>query len=298
MNSLVFLVNPAAGNGAGREAWSKIEKTLRAAHVPYDVESTTTPQQATERAREWALSPVRAVVAVGGDSTVNGVLNGLIQATQAGGGYLPLGIVALGKTNDLANMLGLPIKKPITATRRIINGQPYRIDVGVVKSQDLPDRERYFANGFGLGLDAYLAAIWPPPRGIFALWRLLGKYRAPTVSVTLHSITRTEPISLLTVGNGRRHLGHLWLTPTAMLDDGLFNICLISKLPRHKMLAFLMRAMRGTHTEALDVRMEQTTSLSIESQHPLAIQLDGDLLEVRLSKAEIELLPARLAVML
>lgn len=290
---LVFLVNLSAGNGAGAEAWPKIEQLLRDAGVDYEAEATSHAEEGIALARACALRAARAVIAVGGNGTVHSIVNGLMQAAQAGGGYLPLGVIGVGKHNDFAQALGLPIQKPIAATRHLLASTAQRVDVGVARSRDLPMGERYFANGLGIGLETVLMQ---QGAGTLTLLHTLQRYRAPIVTITMQGVTRSQPLTGLTVGNGTHH-GPLWLTPDAILDDGQLDLCVVREMGRPHLATFVVQAQRGRHASHVAVTLERTRHLAVRADSPLPLHLDGAFLPPDVRALDIEVLPGQLLVL-
>lgn len=299
----IFLVNPQAGQGAGRVAWPKIEAVLEAAHVPYEVEAPASAAALEARALEWASHPARALVVVGGDGSLHHALNGLMQAAQAGRGYLPLGLIPVGTHNDFAQMVGLPVRQPIAATRRLLAGTPYGIDVGLLQlSQGPIGAERFFVVGVGVGLLPHLAPHLDEVRGrlryLLALAGGRGDFQPHELTLTVDGVARTLPATLLIIGNGARHLGELWLTPDAELDDGELDLCLVRASEGGEGWGFLLRAMRGRHLGLAAVSSERVTQCRLSSRTPQPLLVDGELVPWEGAELSCTILPSRLPLIL
>jgi diacylglycerol kinase (ATP) len=97
--------------------------------------------------------------------------------------------------------------------------------------------------------------------------------------------------------NGRRMGGAFYLTPDSQMDDGLLDLCIARKVGRPKMVAFVPRFMRGTHTTDPDITMDQGQKVVVVSDSPWAAHLDGEIYGVGARQYEIELFPQRLRLL-
>ena len=105
MNRFTFIVNPAAGKGAGKKVFNSLLGELDRTSTSYDIVETTAPGHATEAART-ASTPV--IVSVGGDGTINEIANGITGSTKT------LGIIPAGSGNDFIKSIGVP-RRPLQA---------------------------------------------------------------------------------------------------------------------------------------------------------------------------------------
>jgi diacylglycerol kinase (ATP) len=285
----LFIVNPTAGNGAGEEAWANLEKSLRDTHIPYVADFPTGIEATMRVIRLRAVESLHGVVAVGGDGTVHGVVNGVMHITQSGGGQLPIGIIPIGHQNDFARNFSLPLQKPLAALRHLLqNARPRRVDVGVLTSHPTLSQPIYFANGVLIGLEPRFAELWGEKqrwRSMLDYWR---HYAPPTLTVTYGDWSRTQPLTLLAYTNGVRHLGGLRFAPTANTEDGNMELTLIRAVSRFAAPDLLARAEQGKLIPHVAVTQEQTESVSIQSEQPIPLILDGESLNLPLHTLELE----------
>ena len=147
-----FIVNPIAGQGAGKLALPEIERLSAENSMDCDIVSTERPGHAIDLAKEAALAGYETVVAVGGDGTSNEVLNGLMKAWNQGYRTTKMGIIGIGRGNDFAYGFGIP--SGLQPGFQVIQEGKHRfMDVGFVIGGDYPEG-RYFGNGVGIGFDA------------------------------------------------------------------------------------------------------------------------------------------------
>ena len=139
-----FIVNPKAGEGRKLSHLSEIQSFCQEHNLKYETVLTKQPKEATNLARK-AAHQFQVIVAVGGDGTVNEVVNGMVDSPAI------LGILPIGSGNDFAKEIGLSrnLKKDL---KILLEGQTKEVDVGLANSQ------YYFINGLGVGFDGEAAS--------------------------------------------------------------------------------------------------------------------------------------------
>jgi diacylglycerol kinase (ATP) len=297
VRSYFVIHNPTAGRGAAPGVWKKIEPVLRSAGVRYAYAATEAPQHAEALAEQAALDGWNAVVAVGGDGTVQQVAAGLMRAA-AGEVTVPLGIVGVGSGNDFIKLLDLPPQHPAAATRRLLEAHPRAVDIGRIGG-------RFFTNGVGIGFDAQVAMQASQIRWLrgmplygWALLKVLRSLRTPHIRLTLDGRTVLDrPLTLVTVGNGACHGGGFWICPDARPDDGLFDVCVAEALSIPRLLQLIPHVMRGTHVRLPEVQVHRARHVHITSPDPLPMHADGEVFGDNVHEVEMELLPGRLTVL-
>src|SRR5690554_422335 len=118
-----FIVNPIAGGGRAKEFIKKAEPILRAKGLPFTIGYTQYPRHAEELARQVDYNTYSKVVSVGGDGTLNEVINGLDLERGV------LGVIPAGSGNDLIKSLDVP-EDPFQALEVVLAGREQRIDLG------------------------------------------------------------------------------------------------------------------------------------------------------------------------
>jgi diacylglycerol kinase (ATP) len=278
-----FIVNPRAGLG-GR-TFAAIASQLRSLGVPYVGAATTGPGDARVLAQLASRGEFRAIVVVGGDGTVNDVVNGLATADGEFSETIPLGVIPTGTAQDFARSLGIPLNRR-AAVERLLDGQETAIDVGRIVFGD--GRTHLFVNVFGAGFDAEVAeraqdvrgAMTSIPAHMVGLASAFAEYRNQEITITLEdaeiSPARLRCVMVI-VANGPSYAGVLRLAPNAIVDDGLLDLVVIGDVDKFEMLMNLGRVFTGTHLEHAKVEVHRTRALRIESTTDLArVQADGE----------------------
>jgi len=269
-----FIVNPIAGGGKKLDIITELQKFCKKHGMEFTVAMTHKPKEATELARR-ASEKYEAVVAVGGDGTVNEVVNG-ISGTSA-----KLGILPIGAGNDYARMVGLSknLKKDLKVLHK---GTARAVDVGKVNDK------YFFINAFGAGFDGevstrarkYLKLTNNFFGYLITVLRTLMTYRFRKALITIDGkIVADRKIFLVACGIGTTYGGGFQIAPKAKIDDGLFDICIIDKTSRLKALWVIPKIMRGKHESLRIVHMHSGKEISIATNRRIASQLDGEIIE-------------------
>lgn len=298
MAETLLIRNPIAGRGAGERLWPRLAAELADLGLDFEMETTEGPGHAACLAAEAVAHGIGKVVAVGGDGTVNEVLNGLIEAGDSAN-QVALGILPIGTGNDLAFGAGLPLDLE-AACRVLARGEGRDVDVGCVRADN--ERPLYFGNGVGLGFDAMVNIESRKLRRLrgflvylVAVFRTMAfYYHAPQTCISVDGVETNQASLMISVMNGSRVGGGFYVTPGSQMDDGRFDLCIAGALSRPEMLAFVPRFMRGSHTTDRRITMAQGRTVSVSCESPWAGHVDGEIYGLGGRHFEIELLPQRL----
>jgi len=286
--------------------WHRLENQIKNnGHPPADVRMTGSFGEATRLAREAAQSGCRRVVAVGGDGTVNEVLNGLFENGVPLDGSIILGIVPLGSGCDLARTLGITaetspaLKPPESCSTR-------KIDVGKVEFTDLQGlrRTRLFINIADLGAGGLVvekankapAILGRRPNYVWGILTAALVYQARRLKI---AIDGNPPFEVLTrnaiVANGRYFGRGFLAAPDAKLDDGLFDIVNIGDLGTLEAVRNVPKLRNGTHLSHPKVSHYRGKRVEVTSDESVLLEMDGDL--VGTLPVTCEVIPAAINVM-
>jgi YegS/Rv2252/BmrU family lipid kinase len=282
----LFIINPVAGKGKALKFIKEIKSLFVNSGKKYSIRITEKPGHATEIAREYTKKGSLRVYSVGGDGTLNEVINGMVGSNSS------LAIIPTGSGNDFIKSVISSSLEPKDILMRAINGKVRLTDLAKVN-------EKYFINISSIGFDAEVVyntnKIKKLPGIPGKLAYILGaiitlfKYNNNYLKVNIdgHYI---ETKSLLTaVANGRYYGGGMLPTPNAEIDDGQFDICLISEVNRFKIFRFLPRFIKGLHGSLKEVSFYRGKKITIECDRDLTINIDGEVNKVR--KASFEIIP-------
>ena len=221
-------------------------------------------------ARDGATRGVDAVVAVGGDGTINEVVNGL------DGSDVPLGIIPMGTANDFARQAGIP-DDPDHAMDVVLRRAPRTIDTAELNG-------RRFLNVSSGGVAAETTAETPaeakeqlgPLAYAITGVRKLAELQPRRAHVTGPGIDLQAEFLLFAVGNARKTGGGACITPRALVTDGLLDLCLIEAMPRAEFAKLLLRIKKGEHLDGDHVRYLQIPSVTIAADGPVTVNVDGE----------------------
>jgi YegS/Rv2252/BmrU family lipid kinase len=297
------ILNPVSGRGRGDKLLPTLKRILSASDLDFNLLQTDWPWHAAELAEAAARQGVEAVIAAGGDGTVNEVINGLMHARLDGFAKSALGVLSIGTGNDFAASLNLPAKLE-DAIGAITRNTRRLVDVGLLNGCDFPSG-RYFGNCVGIGFDAaggILAEKITWARGsiaylIAALQNIFIYYKAPTLEIQLDAENMHMPSLLVSIMNGKRIGGGFLTAPDAKPDDGLFDLCIAEEVSRPRMLTLLPHFLRGTQVSQPEIQMKQARMLKITAtKGVMPIQADGEILDDACREVSIEILPGQLEV--
>ncbi len=280
----LFIVNPVAGDGRALHLEPWLRRHLSGGAPRATVVETEAPGHATELARRAAADGHDRVVAVGGDGTIQEVVNGLID----GGNGPSLGILAGGNGNDLARSLGLP-RRGEEALHVALGAEVTRIDVGVASHPEGPDDGvRYFAAAGGVGFDAQVAATmlhrswWQRGRvGYFVstLWELQ-RFRNQHLRLVLDTPdgprTLERTVLFVAFANGMYYGGGMQICPSAALDDGWMDLCIVGDISRLETIRQLPGMYHGGHVTHPAVEFQRARSVTLEGDGETRAHLDGE----------------------
>lgn len=303
MKETLFIINPASARGATLRAWADARSEVVAAGFDFDEHVTTRAGQATEVAREALNIGVTRIVAVGGDGTLSEVVNGYFDdCGRVINSAASIGLLPSGTGSDFRRTLGLTSRSDWMRT--LIEPESRLLDVARVEFHDQNGAKasRFFINvaSFGLGGDvSEMVNRWRNtlPRWIGGSARFaaaaiaaLGRYKNVQVSLQIDGRDIRINSNLIIVANGRFAGGGMMLAPHATLDDGLFDVVVTDEATRLDVMKELPRIQRGAHLKNPKVTEMRAREVSIESETPMAIDLDGEM--VGYTPARLSLLPS------
>jgi diacylglycerol kinase (ATP) len=272
----VIIVNPAAGSGRAARLLPWIRERLdRRRDV--DLLVTTRGGQAEEVAARAAADGRDRVVAVGGDGTIQEVVNGVLGA----GASTSVGIVPVGSGNDLARSLGLP-SDPAEAWTLAIGRATRRIDAAVAVNG--VGQRRWFASAGGIGFDAQVAAAmssrrgWQSGRVGYLLTTLteLRRFDNRHLQIVLDGELVERRALLVAIANGPYYGGGMRIAPDAAPDDGWLDLCVVGDVSRLTAIRELPNLYRGTHVRHPAVSIHRARRVEVSGDEPTHAHLDGE----------------------
>lgn len=282
-----LIVNLTAANGKVAKAWPQVQQILRDEIFAYDFTFTERKGHATELARGAVEAGCELIVAVGGDGTLNEVVNGLVADGKAINSNAQLGFITSGTGADFVRTLGLP-RDPLASARRLAQSNKSRvIDLGEVLFTAGEDQvHRYFANVVGMGFDGEV--IERTERGgkhaggtipyLTALATTVFSYKNKDVTLQIDGRTMQGRMNSVIACNGQYFGGGMRVGPHATLDDGKLDVIVLGDFSAAEVLANTPKIYNGTHLSHHKVSEYRGTTIQVESKQRMLIEADGELI--------------------
>jgi len=268
MKHLVFVINPRSGVDREKSIQKAISETLDHSQFSYTLQQTAYPKHGTEIAQHAAMQGAYAVVAVGGDGSVNDVARGLLGTETA------LAILPKGSGNGMARSLRIPLNE--RKALQVINAnKTIRMDVGF--ANDIP-----FISNAGVGFDTVVSEAFAlsSVRGFKTYTWLVAKhlwrYKSIRWNFRIDGEEFSEQAFMITVANGQQFGYNFRIAPQASWTDGLLDIVVVKKFPRLLGGALVLRAMWGNITQSPFVKHFRAKEVVITSPELRLMQADGD----------------------
>ena len=304
LKQITFIVNPNSANGATGRQWPTIGLKAKDRLGLFETLVTTGPGDATRLTRQAVLSGAEIVVCVGGDGTLNEVINGLMNQKGSIESKVLLGYIPRGTGCDLAKSIPVPLNLD-RALDNIVSHRNRKIDLGKLTYRDHRGREsyRYFHNvlSFGLGgeVDArvnrtsklfggFLSFIWATLISIL-------RFDKKQIQLCVDNFFDEEvTVWNVAVANGQYHGGGMRVAPGAEINDGLFQVTVIGDLSIPEVFWNLPRLYNGKIYEQKKITKLIGRRVVASSTQVVLLDMDGEQ-PGRLPVA-IEMVPSALSI--
>jgi diacylglycerol kinase (ATP) len=275
----VFLVNPASANGKTGKRWPDIARAAHSAGLRGEAVFSDAPGQLGDLAREAADDGASLLVVVGGDGTVHEVVQGV-----AGLDGVELALIPRGTGWDFARTHGIP-KRPGAAARIATEGRARSFDLGrAYYAHDGTEASAWFANMASVGMTGSVArkansttkALGAKTSYLLALGVVFARWQNVPLRVRVDAEERDALMEDAIIAVGRYLAGGMLIMPDAEPDDGLFDVLLIGDLTKTELVRVMPKIYRGTHLPHPKGEVLRGSTVEIEADEPLPIQLDGE----------------------
>jgi diacylglycerol kinase (ATP) len=295
-----LIVNPISGRGNGLISIPLIKTFLDREHLEYNIVMTEYPGHAIQLAKEAAKTS-QNVIAVGGDGTSNEVINGLMQAKLETGKTARMGVIPVGRGNDFAFSMGIPI--PLKESCDCLTSSYYHlIDIGIAYGDNFPNG-RYFGNGVGVGFDAVVgfeSLKMKLLKGfasyiVAALKTIFVFYHAPLLEVQTENETFQMTALMVSIMNGIRMGGGFFMAPQGNPTDNHFDLCCVKHVAKLATFPLILKFMKGTQGNDPAVKFIQGSKITITAiQGSIPAHADGETVCENGKQVRVELLPHQL----
>lgn len=269
----IFIVNPISGKGKTLKTVDRIKKVCEEEHLDYEIHYTEYPQEATKIARKYRFTK-NIIYSVGGDGTLNEVLNGIVGTKNL------LGVIPSGSGNDFYKTLS-----------KIDEEYPV-IDIGKVN-------DRYFINIISIGIDAEVANNVSlmkkrkvPTNQIYnaSLIYTFFKYKYKDIELSIdEQEQRKGKCTILTICNGQVYGGGYKIAPSAKLTDGYFDVYYVEKVNKPSLLSLINMLKQGIHERHNKVHKSHATKVNFKCDKELVCNIDGETIIAK--KFNVKIIP-------
>ena len=285
----LFILNPVAGKGKTLKLLPTVKAYFAASREDFDIEITEYPGHATEIAADYSSKQPCRIYSIGGDGTLNEVLNGMAGSSSS------LGVIPSGSGNDFIKSIE-PDSDLKSILARTVEGTARPIDMARIN-------DRYFINIASLGFDAQVAhttqhfkkipLISGKTAYILGIFTTIMQRKNNVLEIRIDGGFIKSNALLIAIGNGRYYGGGMLAVPKAEIADGMFDICLVDNISRMKILRLFPLYMKGQHGKISDVHFYKGKRVEIKSASPIAMNSDGEISIVH--EAVFEILPNALS---
>ncbi len=288
------IVNPNAGKTCKNHHIGKLKNLLKKYSFHFKLFITENYQHALHLSEELVLDGYRKIIAVGGDGTINEIVNGIMNSKL--NNDVILAFIPSGSGNDFVRTIGIP-KNYEKAIKLIKENFQKPVDVGQLNNQ-------YFINTLGIGFDAKIAKSANKIKFVGGILKyilaLLENLKNPeTYNLafkTDNDLFRNETI-LLSVGNGKFSGGGFPLTPEASPFDSKADICLVSSISKFELVKSLLMVLRSKHKNHPAVDIFQAKGIEVKSDRDVDIYIDGKIpILENYRRFSIKILPKRIKI--
>ena len=280
-----IVVNPNAGKKRGEKDWNHIEALLFKHKVTFSYEFTVAKGHAVKLVYNAISEGYRNIIAVGGDGTMNEVVNGCFRQKTCSQNELCLSMITIGTGNDWGRMFDIPLdyEKAIM----IIKAKKTCLhDTGIAQYYNGSiKKKRYFINIAGIGFDAVVVrrTNLQKEKGrsgkAIYFWNLLKSlmlYKHTKTKIIIDGKQITNEVFTISLGIGKYSGGGMMQTPNARHDDGLFDITVIRKMRKGEIIKNLKLLYNGTILTHPKIEGYTGKMIRIESDPPIHVEADGE----------------------
>lgn len=279
------IVNPNAGNGKGKKDWNRIKTIFERENIKISHKFTGAKGDAVHITHDAIAAGYRKIVSVGGDGTLNEVVNGIFTQSICSSLEMTIGMIPVGTGNDWGRMFGIPLLYE-GSVKLIGENRAMAHDIGLLKYYDgTTEKKRYFINIAGFGFEAVVVRKSNKQKDkgrsnravyLFNLLSSLITYSNSNVNLVIDGFATQANVFSVNVGNGRYCGGGMRQTPDAMPDDGVFDVTVIKDMGRIEIIRNLNILYDGTILSHPKVDGYRAKNIRVESEEELFAEADGE----------------------
>ncbi|TWR24136.1 diacylglycerol kinase family lipid kinase [Mucilaginibacter achroorhodeus] len=264
----LFIINPVSGGKKKDNVPGMVKEHLDPSVFEYDFEFTTGIFHAHDLAVA-AVGEYDTIVAVGGDGTVNEIASGIVETDTE------LAVIPFGSGNGLARFLGIPMDT-VGAIKNMNTGRSIVIDAGKMNDQ-------WFFNMAGMGFDAHISHVFAQggdKRGFVNYFKSsvqeISQYRSQEYHIEVDGKELDREAFMLSIANSSQYGNNAHVSPTASVQDGLLDVCVIKPFPLWRFPEMGLRMFFKTADKSKYVEIIKGKHVHITRVQPGPIHLDGE----------------------
>lgn len=276
---ILFVINPVSGGKKKTTFNKQVLEVLDLNRFDPTFKITNHANHAYELAKSAIDEQYDAVIAVGGDGTINEIGTALV------GSDIPLGIVPEGSGNGLALYLGIPMNES-AALRRINRFESVDIDCGKIG-------DRCFFNIAGIGFDAsvsdrFASETFRGPVGYLrTIINVISNYKPKKYTLNIDGKVYEREAFMISVANSPQYGNNAYIAPNASINDGVLDVCIVHKFPLYTLPMMIFHLFNKTADQSEYVEIIPGKKICIEQEGKAPLHLDGEPMDLG-NKIDIE----------
>ena len=281
----LVIVNPNAGKGLGKKDWVIISSILDSYKINFRSDFTTKKHDAIRISRRGIEDGYRQIIAVGGDGTMNEIVNGCFRQKSCDPKEIKLGMITVGTGNDWGRMFDIPHDYE-GAIEVIAKGKHRLQDAGEAFYFSGTRRlKRFFINIAGLGFDALVVRRTNIQKDkgrsgkalyLWTLLRSLLAYSYTSTEIDIDGKVIINDVFTISLGIGKYSGGGMVQTPNAIPDDGLFDITIIKRIRKGEVIRSLKMLYDETILSHPKIEGFTGKRILIDSDPLIHLEADGE----------------------
>jgi len=292
LNNAKLFINPVSGRNKGRKHAAEIITFLKDWGLVSEPYFSQKNGDLTYAIRQACLEGCRTVIIAGGDGSIHEAVNGIMESKKEN---VALGLIPIGTGNDFIKAVGIP-KDHKKACEYLLSAQAHAIDIGHIETDG--DHSAYFINNIGAGFDGKIgltAQKIPLIRGIAVyilalIWHLIKGIPRPKAKIKIDEREYTSDMTLMAISNGTTYGGTFNIAPDAKFDDGKLDCVFVPARGRVSVIPMLLQLMQAKHLSNPKVLFRQCENFEIETNEPIVVIADGELMSERCQKFQIKII--------
>lgn len=282
----LILVNPNSGKQKGAKEWNSISEYLVQKGVYFKALFTRHKKHAIQLTKTYVKKGFRKFLVVGGDGTLNEVINGVMLQKFCPSQDITVGIIPVGTGNDWCKTFAIDndYKKAIDV---IVKGKTFLQDVGVVSyMEDNVPTKRYIINSAGIGFEALVVKATNQQKEsgknnsvmyLHNVLRYVRSFKGLNATVDIDGVIANCNFYMFSIGICRFKGNGMKLLPYAIPDDGKFDVTMVKIAPLFTLLRNMPRMIKGNFKNVKIVSTCQCEKVTVNSDDSTMImEVDGE----------------------